>query len=401
MLVTSRKDAPDAIAAGSRSALGYTSSMEYVISARRLSAAAYPICPPHRITPVPPMPPLRHLVVKPDLRCTARCPTCKLRRDLHRSAQVEPQLTLDDWARILAHAAGLGVRQLDMSGGEPTLYAHLADLVRLGKRHGMKTQLNTNGSLLGRMDLEALVSSGLDRVMISLYSARPETHDAMRALPGLWDKATSAIRQAAGLHDRFPHLEIITQTLLCAENLLELPEILQLQLELGSQGTMLSYLEGNLTGEALLPQDLVEVFQGKVQPRLVAFATRLPFPVRLLARRQVRRLFSRRRLSLEEWSTAHYHDGPANCPIPREMALVLANGDVHPCNVVEYTHEPVMGNLLDQELPTLWQGEAWQAYRRHPPPHCCFCPMLDQVFVPLVNPSRTAVLAAVRRRLRL
>ena len=344
--------------------------------------------------------PLRHLVVKPDLRCTARCPTCSLRRELHHSARTTRRLSLGDWARVLTEAAALGARQFGISGGEPTLYPQLVDLVRLGKRHGMQTQLNTNGSLLGRTDFTGLVSAGLDRVMISLYSARPDTHDAMRGLPGLWGKATASIRQAAELRDRFPRFEIITQTLLCAENLRELPEILTLERDLGSQGTVLSYLEGNLTGEALLPRELLEIFQREVQPRLLDFTARLPFPVRWLARRHVLSLFAPRRRSLEDWSTARYHDGPVRCPVPARMALVLANGDVHPCNIVEYTHEPVMGNLLDQSLPSLWHGTAWEDYRRQPPAHCRFCPMLDQVFVPLVNPGMTAVLTAAGRRLR-
>jgi radical SAM protein with 4Fe4S-binding SPASM domain len=339
-------------------------------------------------------PTLKHLVIKPELRCTARCPTCSQRRDLHTQARRQRLLTLRDWQDVLAEARQLGVRHLDISGGEPTLYRDLPALIRLGRQHGFIVQLNSNGSRMPASEIGTLADAGLDRVMISLYSHKAHVHDAMRGLPGLWAKATAALSGWADRKACQPGLEVIAQTLLCAENLLQLPELLKLLKRLGVDGVVLSYLEGNFEGAEVFSPQLLTCFDGEVRAQLLRLCREWPWPASLWARRQLGRLFSLRRLPLEYWATGRYHRDQPSCPKPFQMALILANGDVHPCSVVEYTHEPVMGNLFAASLTSIWQSDAWQAFRRQGHTQCQRCPMLHQSFVPFSLP-RWAVL---RRR---
>ncbi|HAH09057.1 MAG TPA: pyrroloquinoline quinone biosynthesis protein PqqE, partial [Alphaproteobacteria bacterium] len=49
-------------------------------------------------------------------RCPLQCPYCSNPIDLVRA---EHELSTDDWARVFAEAAALGVLQLHLSGGEP------------------------------------------------------------------------------------------------------------------------------------------------------------------------------------------------------------------------------------------------------------------------------------------
>jgi len=326
---------------------------------------------------------MEHLVIKPTLACTANCPTCAGRRQLYRSAKQHKQLALEDWRRVLDEAKSLGAWQLTISGGEPTLYKQLPELIAHGKNHGWLVRLNSNGSLTDFGFAESLVEAGLDVADISLYSPVASVHDAMRGAKGLWQKATSTIAFLAELKNKYRGFNVITQTLLCRENYLDFSELIQLHYQLGSSGILISYLEGDFTRQHLLQVDEIEYFRKQVIPNVLAVCKGLPTPMRDLAAAKLERIFSEEILNSSNWAQGIYRPWPRSCTIPQEQALVLATGDVHPCNIVEYVHDPVVGNLFDQSLTDIWQGSAWKQFRKSLHRYCPLCPMQHHQFVPL------------------
>ena len=82
-------------------------------------------------------------------------------------------LQFEDWQRILADAASLGMRTLGISGGEPTLHKDTPKLVAEARRHRPIESMNTNGSRITESLAEELLEAGLSSAMISLYSDDP------------------------------------------------------------------------------------------------------------------------------------------------------------------------------------------------------------------------------------
>ena len=152
-------------------------------------------------------PKFAHLVLKPTLACTAHCDTCSTRKALHKTKRQEEQLTLTDWKNLFREAHGLGLSKLTFSGGEPTLYRGLLELIEAGKQYGWEIGLNTNGSLIDRDFANRLKAAGLNAVSLSVYSAQPDLHDRMRNHPGLWQKALLARRRRLLIfaNSRTPH----------------------------------------------------------------------------------------------------------------------------------------------------------------------------------------------------
>lgn len=96
-----------------------------------------------------------------------------------------------------------GVSNLLLSGGEPTTYRDLPDLVAHGATvHGMEVGLETNAIRFrkGRV-LEGLMARGLTKALISFHSADPAISDAMTRAPGTWNGTVAGIEAAldAGL----------------------------------------------------------------------------------------------------------------------------------------------------------------------------------------------------------
>lgn len=329
---------------------------------------------------------LRKLVIKPTLACTANCPTCTCRRELHKELRKSRMLSFEDWKKILAEANNLGVETFDISGGEPTLYKQLPDLIKIGRSYGWKVNVNSNGSLITEEYAEELLKAGLNSIHISLYSPISEVHDNMRRSKGLWRKATKAIRIFAALEKKYPEFKVRTQTLLCRENYKSFAELLELHYKLGSHSIALAYLEGDFEKEYLLNENEIRYFSENTIPKAVEFCEKLDISVRDRAIHVIKNIFSENNLSISEWANGIYQPKNKNispCQRPKYFTILLANGDVHPCNMIEYTHEPVMGNLLENSLTEIWNSEKWNDFRENLFDKCELCPINIYMRVPL------------------
>lgn len=122
-----------------------------------------------------PDPPLA-LLAELTHRCPLRCPYCSNPVNLVNRSQ---ELASDEWKRVLAEAAALGVLHVHFSGGEPLLRPDLAELVRHAHDLGLYTNLITSGVGLTRRRAEELREAGLDAVQISFQAATPELSDAI------------------------------------------------------------------------------------------------------------------------------------------------------------------------------------------------------------------------------
>jgi len=109
-------------------------------------------------------------------RCNLRCIYC-MPSDGVRPIEHKEILTYEEIVRIVRVAAGLGVRKIRITGGEPLARRDVAHLIAsLREIEGIEDiSLTTNGLLLERYAAE-LASAGLDRVNISLDSLRQERY---------------------------------------------------------------------------------------------------------------------------------------------------------------------------------------------------------------------------------
>jgi pyrroloquinoline quinone biosynthesis protein E len=98
-------------------------------------------------------------------RCPLQCPYCSNPVQLVRANR---ELDTATWCRVFEEAAELGVLQVHLSGGEPTLRPDLPELVRHAGDAGLYTNLITAGVLLDRAKLDRLADAGLDHAQLSV-----------------------------------------------------------------------------------------------------------------------------------------------------------------------------------------------------------------------------------------
>ena len=89
-------------------------------------------------------------------------------------------LSLDEYIRLVKIAQSLGITKLRITGGEPTLYPHLQELLEsIGSMGFDDIALTTNGSRITRSHATRWKDAGLNRVTVSLDTLQPMRKDAI------------------------------------------------------------------------------------------------------------------------------------------------------------------------------------------------------------------------------
>ncbi len=108
-------------------------------------------------------------------RCNLQCPYCYNPLNL---GAYRDELDVTSWRRVVGEAGDLGVLQVHVSGGEPTLVADTAlGVVETAAARGLYTNLITQGTFLEDALLERFVAAGLDHVQISIQAPEAELAD--------------------------------------------------------------------------------------------------------------------------------------------------------------------------------------------------------------------------------
>jgi AdoMet-dependent heme synthase len=121
-------------------------------------------------------------------RCNERCVHCYLDHD------DKGELTFAEVDALFGQLADAGVFFLTLSGGEPLLRRDLFQIVGRARELSFNVKLKTNAILIRQQEAALLRALGVEHVQVSIYSHRPEVHDAITGAPGSLARSLRAIR---------------------------------------------------------------------------------------------------------------------------------------------------------------------------------------------------------------
>ena len=135
----------------------------------------------------------------PTMKCNLACDFCSVRANEH----ADDEMPLARISELISEARALGLTELHLCGGEPTLRDDLEAMVAAAARLGVRTRLITNGFTLTPRRIQRLRDAGLAAVMVSIDGFR-ETHNAFRGHRVAFERAMAAVREsvAVGLPTR-------------------------------------------------------------------------------------------------------------------------------------------------------------------------------------------------------
>jgi len=287
-------------------------------------------------------PPPLGLLAELTHRCPLQCPYCSNPLALERANR---ELSSEVWCDVLAQAADLGVLQLHLSGGEPTVRRDLEQIVAQAARVGLYSNLITAGVLLTRQRLEELAARGLDHLQISLQDTEIANADRIAHYAGGHAKKLEVARWATALK-----LPLTLNAPIHRQNIASLPAIIELAVELGARRLEVAHVQyygwALQNRQALMPSraqvlasaELVDAARARLKGVLV-----IDFVV-----------------------PDYYARRPKPCMggWGRGIITITPSGNVLPCHAAQTIDGLSFDNVRDLSLRRIWQASpAFQAFR--------------------------------------
>jgi AdoMet-dependent heme synthase len=160
-------------------------------------------------------------------RCNERCIHCYLDHDDH------GEMTTAEIYNLLDELAEAGVFFLTLSGGEVFMRMDFFDIVEYARSLMFCVKIKTNAFMIGEKEARRLRDLMVQDVQVSIYSHRPEVHDAITLLPGSLKRTVAGIRQL-----RSQGVKVVIANVLMMQNLSDHDGVIQLAEELGAEYTI-------------------------------------------------------------------------------------------------------------------------------------------------------------------
>src|SRR5580700_6647768 len=183
------------------------------------------------------------LSVQLDLtyRCNERCVHCYLDHEDH------GEMTTSEIKDLLDQLAEAGVFFLTLSGGEILMRKDFFEILEHARMRSFCVKLKTNAVLIREKEAERMRDLGVEAIQISIYSHRPEVHDAITKMPGSLRRSINAIRFL-----RSEGLRVTIANVLMLQNIQDYPGVRALGSELGVEVTIDPTITPRMDGDRSL-----------------------------------------------------------------------------------------------------------------------------------------------------
>jgi MoaA/NifB/PqqE/SkfB family radical SAM enzyme len=326
------------------------------------------------------------IVISVSFRCNSKCKTCGVWQ------KSGDELTAGEWRKVFA-SLGRVPFYLTFTGGEPFLRADLQEMVIAAAelcRPGIIT-IPTNGLLTRRIvdGVDAICAAAKHSQIglnLSLDGVGPE-HDAIRQVPGNWERAMETWQSLKDLQGRHKNLVLSIHTVISKFNIHRIRDIAEELVSLAPDSYITEVAEERVE-LATMGWDITPApdAYGPIADYLSAMASAVP--ARGLAR-------------LTQAFRAHYYQLVKRILAEQRQAIpcqagwasghIAPNGDVWTCCI---RAEPV-GNLREThyDLRPIWFEHVGQLrrLRRSIAARECACPMANASYANMLLHAPTII----------
>lgn len=292
--------------------------------------------------PRPAPPPPYGLLAELTHRCPLQCPYCSNPVELDRR---DVELDTATWLRVFSEAARLGVLQVHLSGGEPTVRRDLEEMIRHCVTVGLYTNLITAGIGVSPERLQALSDAGVDHVQLSFQGADAEVTDHVSNLRGAFARKLAVAHEVRRLG-----LPLTVNAVVHRANIHQIPAFIELAQQLGAGRIEIAhaqYYGWALRNRAALMPTREQVF-------------------RALDDVETARARLKGTLAIDAVIPDYYAKYPKPCMNGwgQRSLNVTPSGRVLPCHAAETIPGLSFWNVREHDLAEIWQASpAFEAFR--------------------------------------
>jgi pyrroloquinoline quinone biosynthesis protein E len=312
-----------------------------VIAAAPLGA---PATTPQRgaIIATPPLPIPLGLLAELTHRCPLGCPYCSNPLALERR---EDELDAATWGRVFREAAGLGVLQVHLSGGEPAARSDLVEITAAAAAAGLYSNLITSAVGMTARRLAALAEAGLDHVQVSIQDSIAASADHIAGYAGAFVRKQAFSQEVVRLR-----LPLTVNAVVHRANIERIGEMVDLALALGASRVEIAH---------------VQYYGWALRNRAALMPTRAQAEraVALIAELRARH---RGRIVIDAVVPDYYARYPKPCVggWGRRSLNVTPSGKVLPCHAAETIPGLEFWSVREHALAEIWASSpAFNAFR--------------------------------------
>jgi radical SAM protein with 4Fe4S-binding SPASM domain len=269
---------------------------------------------------------------------------------------------------LVDEAADWGVVYLGLTGGEPTIFKGWLELIERGLARGMIPTMTSNGTVIGSdPDIaRRLAAAGMEEITISFDAPTEELHDQVTRSRGQFPKVVNAVRYLADAG-----LRVVIKSVLTPATQDSVEGLIDLLVPLGVHEIGISYMESGAIKSGAnasrnVSYDELKVVREKVQRKREQYASACTIhPPKDASKKW----------NSEEW----YPCGGINMGMS-----IFPSGDVTVCDKMHKVKDFTYGNVFDNGLRAIWDGEAFAALRERTvnpaliDPDCARCTKLHK-----------------------
>ena len=275
-------------------------------------------------------------------RCPLQCPYCSNPLEL---LKANHELDTRTWLDLFSQAADLGVLQVHLSGGEPTLRRDLEQLIAGLSARGVYTNLITAGVGIAEGRIEAFAEAGLDHLQLSFQGARPATTERIGNHRGSHEKKLETAHRA-----RAAGLPLTINAPVHRHNIEEVPEFIDLALSLDADRLEIANVQ--YAGWALANRDAL-------MPDLAAVNRQADIVA--AARERLAGI-----MDIDFVTPDYFAIYPKPCMggWARDAFMVAPDGTVLPCHAAQTIPSLRFERFGERRLAEIWtDSEAFNAFR--------------------------------------
>jgi MoaA/NifB/PqqE/SkfB family radical SAM enzyme len=291
--------------------------------------------------------------------CNSRCRTCFYWKELNAG----DDLSFAEIERVSSTMPPF--REIWLSGGEPTLRAELVDILALFYRRNGVRSVNLPANGLQPEKLRGVVESALGacpelRINLNLaLDGIGPTHDAIRGVPGNFERALASLELLQERRARDGRLRLHVNSVVCRENLDEMvPLGAMVRDRFDLDGHYFQIIRGEPMDPGLLEvhKEALERLYQELLPLYRHYAEKIGRRKGFLGKAGYLGVL-RLHHEIQAANLDRHHRWPMPCTAAQTIAVLDANGDVRSCEL-----RGRLGNLRDHgcDWGRFWGSRARQ-----------------------------------------
>ncbi|MBD3307523.1 radical SAM protein [candidate division KSB3 bacterium] len=308
--------------------------------------------------------PLAFTIVRAELilesQCNLHCRFCKGLPPISHS-----RFSVDAVRRILQEWLPGGAQYIHLTGGEPTVYPRLLDVLKGITATGAIPCMTSNGVAPFALYRD-LIENGLRDIRISLHAHNARSYERITGTGHAFKQVMENIRQLVRLRDQaFPDVYIMINTCVMQETLPDLPRLLQTLMAL-QPNDIKPVAIVQLTGAEL--KSMQDYYAHEILPDLLEIVPPTQFPI---LRYRLPTLLTTRLRGFPGNSTPATLEATPHCFLMLDDRCVDAEW-YYPCNIYLREQGPPLGSHQKDDAQTVAE-RIWDFVQHHDVRHDPIC----------------------------